>query len=89
MVLERTLESPLDSMEIKPVNPKGDSLNIHWTDAEAEAPILRPYDTKNQFTGKDVMLGKTEGRKRRGKHSLRWLDGITDSMATSLSNSRR
>ena len=53
VVLEKTLESPLDSMEIKPVNPKGDSLNIHWTDAEAETPILLPPDAKSWLIGKD------------------------------------
>ena len=68
MELEKTLESPLDSKEIKPVNPKGHqpSIFIGRTDAEAEAPILWPPDVKSQLTGKALMLGKIEGKGRRG-----------------------
>ena len=60
MVLKKTLESPLDSKEIKPVNPKG---NQPWiftgrTDAEAEVPMLSPPDVKSQFIGKDPDAGK-------------------------------
>ena len=72
MVLEKTLESPLDCKEIQPVYPKGNQslIFIGRTDAEAEAPILWPPDEKNGLTGKDAgkkkMLGKIEGRWRRG-----------------------
>ena len=64
MVLEKTLESPLDCKEIKPVNPKGNQswLLIGRTDAEAEASILWPLDVKNRLIGKDP--GKIEGKKR-------------------------
>ena len=86
-VLEKTLESPLDCKEIKPANPKG---NQSWTfigrtDAEAETPILWPPDAKNWLIWKDLMLEKIEGRRRRGRQRMRWLDGITDSMDMSLS----
>ena len=84
VVLEKTLESPLDSKEIKPVNPKE---NHPWTfigRTYAEAPILWPPDEKSWLTGKDLRLGKTEG-KRRGWKRLRWLDSITNSMDMSLS----
>ena len=56
MVLEKTLESPLDSKEIRPVNPKGyqPRIFIGRTDAEAEAPILWPHDAKSQLNGKDL-----------------------------------
>ena len=84
-MLEKTLESPLDSMEIKPVNPKGDSLNIHWTDAEAEAPILWPPDTKRPTTGKYPDAGKDWKQKEKGRQRMKWLDAITDSMDMSLS----
>ena len=59
MVLEKTLESPLDFREIKPVNPRGNQLCIFIgrTDAEAEAPVLRPLDAKDQFFGKDSDTG--------------------------------
>ena len=59
-MLEKTLESPLDSKEIKPVNPKGDQpcIVIGWTDAEAEAPALWPLDAKCQLTQKDPDSGK-------------------------------
>ena len=78
--------SPLDSKEIKPVNPRG---NQPWTftgrtDAETEAPILWPPDLKSRPIRKDPDAGKIEGR-RRGRHRTRWLDGITDSMEISLS----
>ena len=88
VVLEKTLESPLDCKEIQPVHPKGDQswLFIGRTDAEAETPILWPSDVKNQLIGKDLMLGKIEGRVVRGQQRMRWLDGITDLMDMSLRN---
>ena len=60
MVLEKTLESPLDCKEIKPVNLKGHKprIFIGGTEAEAEAPILWPPDAKNKFIGKDLDAGK-------------------------------
>ena len=60
MVLEKTLESPLDCKEIKPVNPKGNqpSIFIGRTDAEAEAPILWPSDARSRLTGKHPDAGK-------------------------------
>ena len=67
MVPEKTLESPLDIKEIKSVNPKGNQPCIFFgrTDAEAPAPILWPLDAKSQLTGKDPMLGKIKGNRRR------------------------
>ena len=87
MVLEKTLESPLDCKEIKPVNPK-ENQYIGRADAEAEAPILWPPDTKSSSLEKTLMLGKIEGRRRRGRQRMRWLDDITDSMHMSLSKLR-
>ena len=62
MVLEETLENPLDNKEIKPVNPKGSQpcIFIGRADAEAEAPILWPPDVKSQLTGKDPDAGKDQ-----------------------------
>ena len=87
VVLEKTLESSLDSKEIKPVNPKGNRpwLFIGRTDTEAEAPILWPPDVNSQLTGKALMPGKIESKRRRGWQRMRWLDGITDLMDMSLS----
>ena len=86
VVLEKTLESPLDCKEIKPVNPKRTQswIVIGRTDAEAEAPILWPPDAKNWLMEKTLMLGKTDGRRRRGRQRMRWLDGSTNSMDMSL-----
>ena len=68
MVLEKTLDSPLDSKEIKPVNPKGNQprIFIGRTDAETEAPVLWPPDANSQLVGKDPDAGKIEGSRRRG-----------------------
>ena len=87
MVLEKTIESPLDHKEIQPVHPKG---NQSWmfterTDAEAETPILWPPNGRTDSLEKTQMLGKIEGGRRRGRERMRWLDGITDSMDMSLS----
>ena len=96
VVLKKTLESPLDCKEIKPVNHKGNHswIFIGGTDAEAETPVLWPPDVKNWLIGKDPDAGKdvgiiwvkaTEGSRRRGQQRMRWLDGITNSMDLNLS----
>ena len=87
VVLEKTLESPLDCKESKPVNPK---INQSWisigrTDAEAETAILWPPDAKNWLIGKDPDAGKDWRQEEKGRQRMRWLDGITDSMEMSLS----
>ena len=86
VVSEKTLEGPLDSKDIQPVNPKGNQswIFIGRTDAEAETPILWPPDMKNWLIGKDPMLGKIDGV-RRGRQRMRYLNGINDSMDMSLS----
>ena len=86
VVLEKTLESPLNCKEIKPVHPKG---NQSWiftgrTDAEAEAPVLWPPGAKSWLIGKDSDAGKDWSRRRRGGQRMSWLDGITYSMDMSL-----
>ena len=88
VVLEKTLKSPLDCKEIKPVNPKGNQswIFIGRTDAEAEAPILWPSDGKTDSLEKTLILDKTDGRKRkRMRQRMKWFSGITDSMDMSLS----
>ena len=93
VVLQKTLESPLDRKEIKPVIPKGNQPQrksiIRRDDAEAEAPILWHLMWRGDSLEKTLMLGKIEGRRRRGQQRMRWWDGITDSMDMSLSNSGR
>ena len=85
--MEKTLESPLDCKEIKPVNPKGNQPRIFFgrTTAEAEPPVLWLPDAKSQLTGKDLMMGKTEGERRKGQQRMRWLGNITNSMQMNLS----
>jgi len=86
VVLEKTLESPLDCKEIQPVHSKGEQswVFIGRTDAEAETPILWSPDPKNWLIRKDPDAGKIEARRRRGWQGMRWLDGITDSMDIGL-----
>ena len=93
VVLEKTLKSPLDCKEIKPVHPKGDQswIFIGRTDAEADAELswcsntLDTWCEKPTHWKKTLMLGKIEGGRRRGWQRMRWLDGITDTMNMSLS----
>ena len=86
VVLEKTLESPLDCKEIQPAHPKGDQswVFIGGTDAEAETPILWPLDAKSWLIWKDPNAGKIEGRRRRGRQRMKWLDGIIDTMDMGL-----
>ena len=86
MVLEKTLESPLDCKEIQPVHPKGDQswVFIERTDVEAETPVLGHLMGRVDSLEKALMLGGIGGRRRRGQQKMRWLDGITDSMDMSL-----
>ena len=86
VVLEKTLESPLDCKEIQSVHPKGDQswIFIGRTDAEAETPILWPPDERVDSLEKTLMLGGIEGKRRRGRQRMRWLNGITGFMHMSL-----
>ena len=90
MVLDKIRESPLDCKEIQPVHSKGDQSWVFTgrTDVEAEAPILWPPEQRADSLEKTLMLGKTEGRRRRGRQRMRWLDGITDSMDMGLGELR-
>ena len=90
LVLEKTLECPLDCKEIKQVHPKGNQswIFIGRTGAEVEIAILWPPDQRTDSCEKTLMLGKTEGGRRRGWQRMRWLDGITNSMAWVWVNSR-
>ena len=82
VMLEKTLESPLDSQEIKPVDPKG---NQPWIFIGlTEAPILWSPNVKSQLIGKDPHPGKN-GRQEKGTKTMRWLDSIIDSKGMSLS----
>ena len=87
VVLEKTLESPLDCKEIQPVHPKGDQswLFTGRIDAETETPILWPPVAKNWLTRIYSDVGKDWRWQKRGQQRMRWLDGITDSMDVSLS----
>ena len=86
MVLEKTLESPLDCKEIKPVNPK--EINPDYAlDGLMQKLKLQYFGYLMQRANsleKTLVLGKTEGRRRRGRQRMRWLDGITDWMNMSL-----
>ena len=86
-MLERTLESPLDTREIKPINPKGNQpwIFIGRTDADLKLQHFGHLMQRTDSLEKSLMLGKIEGRKRRGQQRIRWLNGITDSMDMSLS----
>ena len=89
VVLEKTLESPLQGTpckEIQPVHHKGDQSWIFTgrADVEAETPILQLPDVKNWLIGKDPDAGKFEGGRRRGQQRMRWLDGITELMDMGL-----
>ena len=88
VVLEKTLESQLDSKEMnQSVLKEIKSIFIGRTDAdaEAEAPILWPPDAKSWLIGKDPDAGKDWGQEEKGQQRIRWLDGITDSVDMSLS----
>ena len=86
VVLEKTLESPLDCKDFQPAHPEGNQswIFIGRTNAEPETPMLWPPDARTDSLEKTLMLGKIKGR-RRGQQRRRWLDGITNSMDMSLS----
>ena len=90
VVLEKTLERPLDCKEIKPVNPKGNQawIFIGRTEAEAETPILWPPNVKSWLIGKDPEAGKDWGQEENGATEDEMVDGISDSMVMSLSKLR-
>ena len=90
VVLEKTLESPLDSKEIQPVHPKGDQfwVFIGRTDVAAETPILWAPDAKSWLIWKDSDAGQDWRWEKRGQQRMRRLDGITDSVGMSLSELR-
>ena len=85
VVLGKTLESPLDCKEIQPVYPKGNQSWIFTGRTDDEAPIFGHLIQRADSLEKTLMLGKTEGRRRRGQQRMRWLDGIPDSMDMSMS----
>ena len=90
MVLEKTLESPLDCKEIQPVHSEGHQPWVFFgrNDAEAETPILCHLMRRVDSLEKTLILGGIGGRRRRGRQRMRWLDGVTDLMDVSLSELR-
>ena len=87
MVLEKTLQSPLDHKEIKPINPKGNQPE-HSSEGltlKLNIQYLGHLMQRADLLEKSLMLGKIEGKRIRGCHRMRWLDGITDSKDMSLS----
>ena len=86
MVLEKTLESPLDCKEIQLVHPKGDQSWVFFgrTDAKLKLQYFGYLMQRVDSLEKTLMLGGIGGRRRRGRQRIRWLDGITDSMDVSL-----
>ena len=90
VVLEKTLESPLDCKEIQPVNLQGNQfwIFIGRTDAEVETPVLWPPDAKNRLIGKDPAGWKDWGQEDKGSTEDEWSDGITNALDTGLSKFR-
>ena len=88
MVLVKTLESPLNSKEIKPINSKGNQLWIFIGRTDAEAPILWLSIQRADLLEKNLMLGKIGGRRRRGWQKMRWLDSTTNSVDMNLNKLR-
>ena len=82
VVLEKTLESPLDCKEIQPVHSKGDQSWVFFgrNDAKAETQYFGHLMQRADSFEKTLMLGKIDGRRRRGWQRMRWLDGITNSV---------
>ena len=90
MVLEKTLESPLDCKEIQPVHPKGDQpwVFIGRMMLRLKLQYFGHLMRRADSSEKTLMLGKIEGRKRRGRQRMRWSDGITDSVDMGLGGLR-
>ena len=91
VVLEKTLESPLDCKEIKPVNPKGNpplGYSLEGLMLKLKLQYFGYPMQRAESLEKTMLLGKIEGRRRRGQQRIRWLYGITDSMDMSLSKLR-
>ena len=90
MVLEKTLERPLDCKEIQPVHPKGDQswVFLGRTDVEAETQFFGHLMQRADSLEKTLMLGKIEGRRRMGRQRMRWLESITSSMDRGLGGLR-
>ena len=85
MVLEKTLESPLDCKEIQPVHSEGDQISLEGMMLKLKLQYFGHLMRRVDLLEKTLMLGGIGGRRRRGRQRMRWLDGITDSMDVSLS----